>query len=42
MVFEVDVAGLHVKVLEMKNHGIERAEISILPKEPGEQESAKA
>ena len=41
-VFEVDVAGLHVKVLEMKNHGIERAEISILPKEPGEQEPAKA
>ena len=41
-VFEVDVSGLHVLVLEMKNHGIERAEITILPKEVCEPEPAKA
>ncbi len=41
-VFEVDVAGLHVIVLEMKNHGIERAELSILPKEACDPEPAKA
>ena len=41
-VFEVDVAGLHVIVLEMKNHGIERAEISILPKEACDPEPTKA
>ncbi|MEA4938694.1 MAG: hemolysin family protein [Christensenella sp.] len=41
-VFEVDVAGLHVIVLEMKNHGIERAEISIPPKEDCEPEPTKA
>jgi len=40
-VFEVDVSGLHVIVLEMKNHGIERAEISIPPKEDCEPEPAK-
>ena len=40
-VFEVDVSGLHVIVLEMKNHGIERAEISILPKEVCDPEPAK-
>ncbi len=40
-VFEVDVSGLHVLVLEMKNHGIERAEITILPKEVCEPEPAK-
>ncbi len=34
--FSVDVAGLHVEVKEMKNHGIERAEISLLPPEPVE------
>jgi putative hemolysin len=41
-VFEVDVAGIHVLVLEMKNHGIERAEITIPPKEICEPEPAKA
>lgn len=41
-VFEVDVSGLHVIVLEMKNHGIERAEISILPKEVCDPEPAKS
>ena len=41
-VFEVEVSGLHVLVLEMKNHGIERAEITILPKEVCEPEPAKA
>ncbi len=40
-VFEVDVAGLHVKVLEMKNHGIERAEISLIPPELPAAETAK-
>ena len=40
-VFEVDVSGLHVIVLEMKNHGIERAEVSILPKEVCDPEPAK-
>ena len=40
-VFEVDVSGLHVIVLEMKNHGIERAELSILPKEVCDPEPAK-
>lgn len=39
--FEVDVAGLQIKVLEMKNHGIERAEISILPQDTPAPESAK-
>lgn len=34
--FSVDVAGLHVEVKEMRNHGIERAEISLLPPEPVE------
>jgi putative hemolysin len=32
--FSVDVEGLHVEVLDMKNHGIECAEISLLPVEP--------
>jgi putative hemolysin len=41
-VFEVDVAGIHVLVLEMKNHGIERAEITIPPKEICEPEPTKA
>ena len=40
-VFNVEVAGLYVKVLEMKNHGIERAEISILPQDTTAPESAK-
>lgn len=31
--FSVDAACLHIEVLEMKNHGIERAEISLLPAE---------
>ncbi|MBA4347817.1 MAG: hypothetical protein C0413_03080 [Clostridiales bacterium] len=31
--FAVDVAGLHVEVMDMKNHGIEYAEISVLPPE---------
>jgi putative hemolysin len=32
-VFAVDADCLHIEVQEMKNHGIERAEISILPQE---------
>ena len=39
--FAVDAACLHIEVLEMKNHGIERAEISILPPELPAAESAK-
>ena len=39
--FAVDAACLHIEVREMKNHGIERAEISILPPESTGTESAK-
>ena len=39
--FAVDAGCLHVEVLEMRNHGIERAEISILPPESSGSESAK-
>ncbi|NLI54759.1 MAG: HlyC/CorC family transporter [Clostridiales bacterium] len=35
--FCVDVACLHIDVQEMKNHGIERAEISLLPQQLEEQ-----
>jgi hypothetical protein len=38
MTFAVDAACLHIEVQEMKNHGIERAEISILPQETSSQE----
>ena len=40
-VFAVDAACLHIEVQEMKNHGIERAEISLLPPEPAATETAK-
>ena len=39
--FAVDAACLHIEVREMKNHGIERAEISILTPELPAAESAK-
>ncbi len=39
--FSVDVAGLHVEVQDMKNHGIERAQISLLPAQGSEPEPAK-
>ena len=39
--FAVDAACLHIEVQEMKNHGIERAEISILPQEPPTPEQPK-
>ena len=41
-VFAVDADCLHIEVQEMKNHGIERAEISIPPKEDCEPEPAKS
>ena len=31
--FEVDVEGMHVKVLNMKDHRVETAVVTILPKE---------
>ena len=37
--FSVDVAGLHVEVMDMKNHGIECAEISIIPVETAAENS---
>lgn len=39
--FSVDVSGLHVDVQEMKNHGIERAEVSLLPPEPVQLETLR-
>ncbi|MEA4869879.1 MAG: hemolysin family protein [Christensenella sp.] len=39
--FAVDAACLHIEVREMKNHGIERAEISLLPPEPAAADPAK-
>ena len=39
--FAVDAACLHIEVQEMKNHGIERAEISVLPQEPPAPEQPK-
>ena len=39
--FAVDAACLHIEVQEMKNHGIERAEISVLPQEPPTPEQPK-
>jgi putative hemolysin len=39
--FAVDAGCLHVEVREMKNHGIERAEISLLPPETAAAEGAK-
>lgn len=40
-VFAVDADCLHIEVQEMKNHGIERAEISILPQETSAAEPVK-
>ncbi len=40
-VFAVDADCLHIEVQEMKNHGIERAEISIIPQETSTTESTK-
>ena len=39
MEFAVDAACLHIEVREMKNHGIERAEISLLPPQQMEEQS---
>ena len=40
-VFSVDASCLHIEVQQMKNHGIERAEISLLPPEPTNNETVK-
>ena len=38
-VFSVNAGCLHIDVREMKNHGIERAEISLLPPQPLEEQA---
>ena len=40
-VFSVDASCLHIEVQQMKNHGIERAEISLLPPETNNGETPK-